>query len=119
MVAFFVYHPKHYPRRLTIKTNQRGSIAFSTEYAQSHPGFTPPFMQVEELTIDMKAVRDLTKVYRQVDQLCRSLNDTVMQSGSEAFAEALAYYQAVKQAAKMGRPNAKAVYEDLKKRFER
>ncbi|MGB3778006.1 MAG: hypothetical protein WA960_06580 [Tunicatimonas sp.] len=45
---------------------------------------------MEELAIDMKAVRDLTKVYRQVDQLCRSLNDTVMQSGSEAFAEVLA-----------------------------
>ncbi len=91
----------------------------ANEYAKSHPGFTPPFMQADELEIDLKAVRDLTKVYRQVDQLCRSLNDTVMQSGSEAFAEALAYYQAVKQAARMGRPNAKAVYEDLKKRFDR
>ena len=108
-------------RRKGLKMSDKSQpfVEKATEYAKSHPAFTPPFMQVEELAIDMKAVRDLTKVYRQVDQLCRSLNDTVMQSGSEAFAEALAYYQAVKQAAKMGRPNAKAVYEDLKKRFER
>ena len=88
-------------------------------YAQSHAGFTPPYMEVEELAIDLKAYGDLTKVFREVDQLHRNLNDTIIQSGSEAFAEALAYYQAVKQAAKMGRPNAQAVYEDLKKRFER
>ena len=47
-------------------------------------------MQVAELEIDLKAVGDLTKVYRELDQLCRNLNDTIMQSGSEAFAEALA-----------------------------
>lgn len=108
-------------RRKGLKMSDKSQpfVEKANEYAKSHPGFTPPFMQADELEIDLKAVRDLTKVYRQVDQLCRSLNDTVMQSGSEAFAEALAYYQAVKQAAKMGRPNAKAVYEDLKKRFDR
>ena len=108
-------------RRKGLKMSDRSQpfVEKATEYAKSHPGFTPPFMQVDELEIDMKAYGDLTKVYREVDQLCRNLSDTIMQSGSEAFAEALAYYQAVKQAAKMGRPNAKAVYEDLKKRFER
>ena len=108
-------------RRKGLKMSDK-SLPFvekATQYAKSHTDFTPPFMQVDELEIDLKAVSDLTKVYRELDQLCRNLNDTIMQSGSEAFAEALAYYQAVKQAAKMGRPNAKAVYEDLKKRFER
>ncbi len=108
-------------RRRGLKMNDK-SLPFvekATEYAKSHADFTPPFMQVSELEIDLKAVSDLTKVYREVDQLCCNLNDTIMQSGSEAFAEALAYYQGVKQAAKMGRPHARAVYEDLRKHFER
>ena len=119
---------KPYTIALTPKNRQEGlkmsdkSLPFVekvAEYAQSKPDFTPPFMAVEELKIDLKAVNDLTQVYRELNQLNQNLNDTIMQSGSEAFAEALAYYNSVKQAAKMQRPNAKAVYEDLKKRFER
>lgn len=90
----------------------------AAEYAVSKPAFTPPFMEVEELAVDLKAFNDLTVVYREIDQICKGLSDTIMQSGSEAFGEALAYYNAIKQAAKMNRPQAKAVYEDLKKRFE-
>ena len=119
---------KPYLIGLSAEDRQRGlkmsdkSLPFvekAAEYATSKPEFTPPFMEVAEMNIDLKAVNDLTQVYREVDQLCQGLNDTIMQSGSEAFAEALAYYNAVKQAAKMKRPAAKAVYEDLKKRFER
>jgi hypothetical protein len=40
-------------------------------------------------------------------------------SGSEAYTAALAYYNSVKQAAKMNVPNAKSIYKDLKQRFEK
>ena len=42
-----------------------------------------------------------------------------MLSGSEAYGEALAYYQSVKQAAKRNIPDAKVIYQDLRKRFEK
>jgi hypothetical protein len=90
-----------------------------TEYVISHPEFVPPFLQTEELMIDVKAYGDLILVYREVEQLCIHLDDTVMMSGSEAYMAALAYYHSVKQAAKMNVPNAKSIYEDLKQRFER
>jgi hypothetical protein len=89
------------------------------EYAQTHPNFKPPYMQLDELLIDLKAVGDLTQLYREVNQLCDNLNDTILLSGTEAFTESLAYYNSVKQAAKMNVPEAKVIYEDLKKRFER
>ena len=91
----------------------------ATEYAQAHQDFSPPYLNANELAIDLKAVEDLTRIYREADQLCKNLDDTIMLSGSEAYAEALAYYQAVKQAAKRNVPNARTVYEDLRKRFER
>lgn len=112
-------NPEDRKRGLKMSDKSLPFVEKAAEYAKSRTEFTPPFMEVNELAIDLKAVNDLTQVYREVDQLCKDLNDTIMQSGSEAFAEALAYYNSVKQAAKMNRPQAKAVYEDLKKRFER
>lgn len=88
-------------------------------YAEVRPNFTPPYLDVEELKVDVKAVNDLNQVYREVEQLCSSLDDTIMLSGSEAYTAALTYYHSVKQAAKINVPDAKAIYEDLRQRFER
>lgn len=90
-----------------------------TEYVKSHPEFVPVYLQTKELLIDVKAYNDLIQVYRQIEQLCSRLDDTVMLSGSEAYVAALAYYNSVKQAAKMNVPNAKNIYKDLKARFEK
>jgi len=90
-----------------------------TEYVISHPEFVPPFMQTDELMIDIKAYNDLIQIYREIEQLCTQVDDTVMMSGSEAYVASLAYYNSVKQAAKMNVPNAKNIYKDLKQRFEK
>lgn len=41
-----------------------------------------------------------------------------MLAGSEAYAAALSYYNSVKMASKLNVNGAKAIYEDLRKRFE-
>lgn len=89
------------------------------EYAQSSPQFAPAYMSVPELQIDMKAVADLTSILQILQPLCDNVNDTEMLSGSEAFLAALTYYNSVKHAAKVNVPSAKAIYEDLKVRFEK
>ena len=88
------------------------------DYVDSRPEFVPFYLPVEELKTDFKAVNDLRLILREAEQLCQALSDTILLSGSEAYAEALAYYQAVKQAAKRNIPDAKSVYQDLRKRFE-
>jgi hypothetical protein len=50
-------------------------------------------------------------------QLHENVDDTVMVAGSEAYQSALVSYNSVKMAAHQDIPNAKAVYEELKKRF--
>lgn len=89
------------------------------EYTRSKSEFVPAFMQVEEMNIDFKAMEDLRQIYREVEQLCKNLDDTIMLCGSEAYATALAYYNAVKQANKMNVPGAKSIYEDLSVRFQK
>ncbi|MDF9795048.1 hypothetical protein OKW21_000311 [Catalinimonas alkaloidigena] len=74
------------------------------EYTKSNPEFTPSYLQVDEMEIDIQAVDDLRRLYREVEQLCKNLDDTMMLSGSEAYAAALAYYNSVKQASKMNVP---------------
>ncbi len=87
------------------------------DYAQSNPEFTPAYMNVGDLKIDFEAVKDLNTIYRPLLQLQDSLNDSIMLSGSEAYIVALSYYNSVKMGAKMNIPGAKAIYDDLKKRF--
>ena len=89
------------------------------EYAELNPQFAPAYLNVPEMKIDLEAVGDLSPMLKTAEQLCGNLSDTTMLSGSEAYVASLAYYNSVKQAAKMNIPNAKAIYDDLSKRFER
>jgi hypothetical protein len=87
------------------------------DYAKSNPQFAPAYMSIPELKIDIEAVYTLTQISRPIDQLREGLGDTMMLAGSEAYIAALAYYNSVKQAAKMNVPGARAIYDDLSKRF--
>ena len=89
------------------------------DYVQSNPEFVPPFLDLPELEVDYNAVKDLTGIYRSIQQLTLHLDDSIMLSGSEAYRAALAYYNSVKAAAKINMPNAQPIYEDLSQRFTR
>lgn len=86
-------------------------------YCQSDPEFAPAFIDFEGLSADMKVYEQLLPIYRLVLQLENKLNDTSMEAGAESYISALAYYNSVKMATKSDAPGAKAIYEDLKKRF--
>ncbi|MEP1096900.1 MAG: hypothetical protein ABJG78_17410 [Cyclobacteriaceae bacterium] len=92
-------------------------VAKALDYAISNPEFAPPYLNVPEMEIDLKAVNDLLDVYRPLLQLMQKLDDSIMLSGSEAYVASLAYYNSVKMGAKMNIGNAKSIYNDLKKRF--
>ena len=97
-----------------------GTVPFvrkALEYANSNPEFTPKFVDSAEMKIDIEAVDDLNNIYRPIKQLLERLDDSILLSGSEAYVAALAYYNSVKVGAKMNVPDAKAIANDLKKRF--
>lgn len=88
-------------------------------YCQTNPEFAPPFIDIEGLFGDMKVFEQLLPLYRMVVQLENKLSDTSMQAGAESYLNALSYYNSVKYAARLGTPGAKAIAEDLRKRFVR
>lgn len=98
------------------------TVAFVTKalgYAEASPQFGPAYLNVGELHADVENVNGLTQIEQPVESLQLQLNDTIMMSGSEAYTAALSYYNSVKEAARRNVPGAKAIYDDLKVRFER
>lgn len=87
------------------------------DYCQSNPEFAPVYIDFNGLVGDMKVYNQLVPLYRLALQLENKLNDTTMEAGAESYISALSYYNSVKMAAKVDVPGAKAIYEDLKKRF--
>ena len=97
-----------------------GTLPFvqkSLDYCRSNPEFAPAFVNFNGLASDMRVFEQLTPIYRIVLQLENKLNDTTMEAGAESFVSSLSYYNSVKYAARLDSPGAKAIYEDLKKRF--
>ena len=93
-------------------------VSKTLDYAESNPEFAPKYLDVDALQIDVKAVEDLTSIEQPAVNFSTQLDDTIMMSGSEAYIAALMYYNSVKEAARRNVPGAKAIYDDLKVRFE-
>ena len=54
---------------------------------------------------------------RALSRIADRVDDSLLLSGSQAYAAALAYYQSVKAAAKLGQPGAAVIADDLSERF--
>lgn len=87
------------------------------DYCTLNAEIVPPFLDVKEFTVDVEAVETIRPLYQQIAQIADALNDTMLLSGSEAYAGALIYYQASKSASKSNIAGAKSIYEDLSARF--
>jgi len=77
----------------------------------------PPYVNGEELEIDLKAYDTLRQILQTIVPLVDRLNDTMTLSGSEAYIAVLSFYNYIKWAAKAGVPGAQTIYDDLSTRF--
>ncbi len=89
------------------------------EYFNTAPEFIPAYVKVDEFNKDFAANGLLTIFFRRLSNITGGLNDTMLLTGSECYKPSLAYYNSVKQAAKMNILAAKEIYNELKKRFEK
>jgi hypothetical protein len=89
----------------------------SHEFALQNPNLVPPFLDMNAFDVDFADAHNLWTVLLASQQVHENLDDTTMVAGSEAYQTALIFYNSVKMAARQDVPGAKAVYEELKKRF--
>ncbi|AWL78053.1 hypothetical protein DKB58_03370 [Capnocytophaga canimorsus] len=88
-----------------------------SEYINSNPKFVPSMLNTEEFKKDFSAHQGLLPILAVTQQVVEQLKDTTILTGHEAYVQALYYYGNVKLFAKTGDAEAKAIYEDLGKRF--
>lgn len=89
----------------------------AADYARANGSLLPSYVDLAEMDRDLQAVDDLISLQRPLAQLVAGLEDTILATGSEAYGAALAYYQAVKGAARMKVQGAEAIANDLRERF--
>jgi len=86
-------------------------------YARANPHLKPAFVDIDEFGRDLAAVDALRALQQPLSQIADMVDDSLLLSGSEAYAAALAYYQSVKAAARLGQPGAAVIADDLSGRF--
>jgi hypothetical protein len=87
------------------------------EFAEANPDLCPSFMDMAAFRIDIGDAIGLRVVRNSSRQVFESLDDIVLLAGSEAYQSSLAFYSYIKLLAAQDAPRAKAIYEELKKRF--
>jgi hypothetical protein len=92
-------------------------VGKALHYARENPEFQPAFFDIEEFARDLTAVDTLRALQRPMSQIADMVDDSLLLSGSEAYASALSYYKSIKAAAKRGLPGAALIAEDLGTQF--
>jgi len=126
--AIGVLQDKLLPHLIALSPEDRGglpkmgdkTVAFvqkAVDYMRDNPELIPGYLDHQEMERDLGAVDRLGEFLRPLSQLAAGLDDSMMAAGSEAYATALAYYQAVKVAARLRVPGAEAIAADLGERF--
>ncbi len=92
-------------------------VSKTLSYARSNPQYQPTFVDLDEYGIDLAAVGLLREIQQPLSMIADMVDDTLLLSGSEAYAAALVCYQAFKSAAKVNAPGASTIATDLSNRF--
>jgi hypothetical protein len=87
------------------------------DLARQNPPLVPSYMDMDEFLVDKSDAMGLRTVLNTAQQVVQGISDTSLAAGSEAMEFALIFYNAVKIAALHDVQGAKAVYEELRKRF--
>jgi hypothetical protein len=87
------------------------------EFSKENPDLCPKHLDMHVFEADYKDAQGLITTISRVKQLQENLTDTQMCAGSEAYQTALVFYNYVKLHAATNVSGAKAIYEELRKRF--
>jgi len=87
------------------------------EFAHANPNLVPPYLNMAAFDADFTDAHGLWNLNYAVRQLADGVLDTQMIAGSEAYQAALVFYNSVKVAANQDVTGAKALFEELKRRF--
>jgi len=94
-------------------------VGRAISHAKQSPDLVLSFLDVTEAQKDYKLAADLYEVYLETSKFLRSIEDSMMVAGGEAYEATLVFYNAVKGAHRSNIAGTQDVYEDLKQQFPR
>lgn len=109
--------PNERKRQISVSDGNLPFVEKTLQYTQNNPEFNPAFLDATEFSNDFSVYQSAKPLMNSLKQLHTGIENTVMGSGAEAYTQALTYYNSVKYAHKMGMPDAKDIYDDLRTRF--
>ena len=106
-------------RMPTISTERGGMIDTFDSEMSLHPDLIPTFVDMPELAIDGALFAQLDTLKSCARELCEGIEDTHQAVGSDIYNAYLSFYNNVKQAAKRAVVGADAIYQNLRRFFQR
>ena len=94
-------------------------VAKSAEFVQTNPQFVPSYMNVDSMKTGFTVYGQLVPLFNVIGDAYSLVSDTRTFAGAQALKETLKYYDTVKTASNNRVPGAKAIFDELKKRFAR
>ncbi len=93
-------------------------VGRSHDYVGEQEDIAPPCLDVQEFRDDWSLYNQLDKLIKLLEPVMEKLTDTYMAAGAESFAAARIFYDAVKTAAKAGKPGTNTIVADLKSLYK-
>jgi len=111
--------PEEKRRMPNIGTERGGMLDTFTNEMGLHPDLIPTFVDMTELAKDTALILQLETIRSCANELCEGINDTHQAVGSDMYLAYLSFYNNVKQAAKRAVVGADAIYQNLRRFFQR
>ncbi|MNU55581.1 hypothetical protein D3C71_446630 [compost metagenome] len=106
--------------RMSLPKINVGNKTFSEDAGnalRNSPQLFPSFLSADMLQNDLNLFNQLDEISAICRQLSERIEDTRILAGSEAYTTALSIYRIAEAASIAGMPGSKAVYQQLKERF--
>jgi hypothetical protein len=106
-------------RMPNIGTERGGMVETFTIEMDLHPDLIPTYVDMPELALDGALFSQLDIIKACANELCEGINDTHQAVGSDMYLAYLSFYNNVKQAAKRAVVGSDAIYQNLRRFFQR
>jgi hypothetical protein len=111
--------PEEKRRMPNISTERGGMVETFINEMSLHADLIPTFVDMTELAKDEALLTQLETIRSCANELCEGINDTHQAVGSDMYLAYLSFYNNVKQAAKRAVVGADAIYQNLRRFFQR
>jgi hypothetical protein len=113
------FTPADRERLISVGLKNLGFIQTAYTQAQANPGLVPGYLSMAEFKAAMENLEWKRKLLTQIEQLGKTVSDSMLADSDSGFHDALDFYNYVKNAVRQRVNGAEPVYDRMKPYFKR